>query len=312
MTTVKEQFKADLKKDPEDLEREADSARAGLEGTIDELMQQLSPAELLNQGISLMRSTGDHAFVRNLTNQVENNPIPAILAGVGLIWLIAASKQPSEHHGGSFTGTLGEKTGAARDKLSSATGSLKSSSRDAAERTRETGHQVAAGASDVMHRVGDASRHTVESARSGLRNAREGYTHMLSEQPLLVGALAVAAGAILGSLLPRTSAEDRVMGPWSDKGTDALKETAEVKLKEKQGKEDKSKDDSETATRSDASGDSSSQKASNKPASGASGGAGSSSGAGASQSDSQPPQLDPGSPGSGKDPNKVQPGTNNY
>lgn len=220
MTTAKEQFKNDLHRDPEDLEREADSVREDLEGTVNKLMHQLSPSELINRGISMFRNTGDFDFVRNLVSRVENNPIPTVLAGVSLIWLMSASSQPS----------------ASREKLSSATSSLKSTSHDAAERTREAGHQVAAGASGVMHRVSDASRHTAESARTGLRNAREGYTEMLREQPLLVGVLAVAAGAALGALLPRTSAEDRVMGELSDRGADALKEKTEEKLQESQGR----------------------------------------------------------------------------
>lgn len=273
MTTAKEQFKNDLQKDPEDLEREADGVREDLEGTFDKLLHQLSPSELLDQGISFVRNKGDFDFVRNLVRQVENNPIPAVLAGVSLIWLMTASRQPSVQHGESFSDTIGNKAGATREKVSSATSSLKSSSHDAAERARETGHQVATGASDVMHRVSDASRHTAESARSGLRNAREGYVQMLREQPLLVGVLAVAAGAALGTLLPRTSAEDRMLGGLSDKGTDTLREKAEDKLKEHQ---DKASPESE----------------------------------GASQSDPQPPQLDPASQGSGRDSSKSQPGTN--
>lgn len=290
MTTAKEQFKNDLHRDPEDLEREADSVREDLEVTVNKLMHQLSPSELINRGISMFRNTGDFDFVRNLVSRVENNPIPTVLAGVSLIWLMSASSQPS----------------ASREKLSSATSSLKSTSHDAAERTREAGHQVAAGASGVMHRVSDASRHTAESARTGLRNAREGYTEMLREQPLLVGVLAVAAGAALGALLPRTAAEDRVMGELSDRGADALKEKTEEKLHEAQGKASP-----ESAGSGDASVSStSSPTVTNKPASGVAGGGGSPAGPSASQSDPQPPQLDPASPGAGRDSNKTHPGTN--
>ncbi|MEX0603210.1 MAG: DUF3618 domain-containing protein [Marinobacter sp.] len=301
MTTVKEQFKSDLRKDPEDLEREADNARADLEGTIDELMQQLSPGELLNQGISLFRDKGDNAFVRNLTSQVENNPIPVVLAGVSLVWLMTASKQPPVHQGAGASGRIGEKAGAARDKLSSATSHLKSSTHNAADRTRETGHQVAAGASDMMHRVSDASRHTADSTRAGLRNAREGYSHMLHEQPLLVGALAVAAGAVLGSLLPRTSAEDRVMGHLSDSGIDAFKERAEEKMQEEQGKASEG-----SGASSDDSATTSAHRAANVPGTGSSGTVGT----GVGQSERQPPQLDPASSAADRESGKTHPGTN--
>jgi ElaB/YqjD/DUF883 family membrane-anchored ribosome-binding protein len=188
MTTIKEQFKNDLQKDPADLAREADGARENLEGTVDKLMHQLSPKELIDRGIAMVRNTGDLDFVRNVINRVETNPIPTALAGVGLIWLMTASSSPTPP------------------------------SHALAERTREAGHKVA------------------EGTRSGLREASNGYSELLNEQPFLIGALALAAGAALGALLPRTSVEDRAMGEWSDKGADAIKDKAEEKLQDLQGK----------------------------------------------------------------------------
>lgn len=343
-----EQMKKDLSRDPEDLAREADSARAHLEGTVDELMQQFAPGELMNKGISFIQSKADYDFLRNLTRQVENNPIPTILATVSLVWLMNASKQPSmhgkshmeSHNEESLTDRLGKKAAATRDKLSSATSNLGSSSHDAAERTRETGHRVAAGASDAMHRVSDASRNTADSARSGLRSAREGTTQMLRDHPLLIGALAGVVGAGLGSLLARTSAEDRAMGELSDRGTDAVMEKTEEKLHEAQEKVSP-----ETAGGSDASPGSSttSKTATNRPASGgsqraegspkaegspraegspmaqqqgsskaegSSGAVGAPNAAGARQPSITPPKLDPTSPGSSRDAGKPRPGTN--
>ncbi|MCL7945384.1 DUF3618 domain-containing protein [Marinobacter sp. ATCH36] len=280
MTTAKEQFKNDLKKDPADLEREADGAREDLEGTVDKLMHQLSPTELLNRGISMVRNTGDVDFIRNLVNRVESNPIPTVLAGVSLIWLITASSSPNSSSRGSAERT-----------------------RDAAERTREAGHKVAEGASDVMHRVRDSGRHTAENARSGLRDAREGYTQLLREQPLLVGILAVAAGATLGALLPRTSTEDRVMGDWSDRGTDAIKEKAEEKLQDLQGKA--SPDSAESYDTP--AGGMPSAKTTNKTTSSSTGGEDAPAATGAGQSAAPPP---PASPGSGSDSGKTHGGTN--
>lgn len=301
MTTATEQMKNDLRRDPEDLAREADNARKKLEGTVDELMQQFAPGELLNRGISFIRNKGDFDFIRNLTSQVENNPIPTVLTGVGLIWLMTASRQAPAHDGArakeSLTDRLGKKAGTTRDKLSSASSSLGSSSHSAAARTRETGHQVAAGASDAMHRVSDAGRNTAEKARSGLHNAREGSTQMLREHPLLIGALAVAAGAGLGSLMARTSAEDRVMGDLSDRGTDALKEKTEDKLHEQQDRASPEIAGSTDESKSSAP----SQATAGKPASGASHGDGAAAGTGARRPDPKPPQLDPGAPGTGSD-----------
>ncbi|MFN2361621.1 MAG: DUF3618 domain-containing protein [Marinobacter sp.] len=262
MTTEKEQFKNDLNKDPEDLKREADDAREDLEGTVEKLMHQLSPKELLNRGIEMVQNTGDVDFVRNLVNRVESNPIPTVLAGVSLIWLITASSSPNSSSRGAAERT-----------------------RDAAERTRDAGHKAAKG------------------ARSGLRDAHDGYTHLLSEQPLLVGVLAVAAGAALGALLPRTSTEDRVMGEWSDRGTDAFKERAEEKLQDLQGK---ASPDSAGSYDTPAGG-MPSAKATNKAASGSKVGEDAPAGTGPGPSAAPPP---PASPGSSSDSGKTHGGAN--
>lgn len=302
MNTAKEQLKNDLRKDPQELEQEADGVRADLEKTVDELMQQFSPSELLNQGMSLFRRKGNFDFVRNLNSQVQNNPIPTLLVGVGVIWLMSASKQPPVHEGASISDTIGKKLGATRDRLSAATGGLRSSSQGVAEHAREKGDQVARGAGDVVHRVGDASRNTSESVRSGIRNARDGYTQVLREQPLLVGVLAVAAGAALGALLPRTSTEDRMVGDLSDRGADALKEKTEEKLKAEQGKAA-----SESASDGDASATGTPpSRASSKAESGVSGEGGSPARTEDGQSSSRP---DPAPYGTGRDSDKTHHGT---
>lgn len=64
-------------------------------------------------------------------------------------------------------------------------------------------------ASDWAHdRYSDAARYGRERYRS---TARLAY-----ENPLLVGVVALAAGMIVGALLPRTRREDRTMGPLAD------------------------------------------------------------------------------------------------
>ncbi|MGL1190201.1 hypothetical protein ACSTLK_24155, partial [Vibrio parahaemolyticus] len=38
----------------------------------------------------------------------------------------------------------------------------------------------------------------------------------VTENPVLVGVVGLAAGLLLGSLLPRTRREDEAVGPWAD------------------------------------------------------------------------------------------------
>ncbi|CAA2158662.1 hypothetical protein MBRA_03925 [Methylobacterium brachiatum] len=42
----------------------------------------------------------------------------------------------------------------------------------------------------------------------------------MDDNPLLVGVVGVAAGLLLGALLPRTRQEDRNIGPWADEVRD--------------------------------------------------------------------------------------------
>ena len=57
-----------------------------------------------------------------------------------------------------------------------------------------------------LGQVGSAARHQVERARTG-------FEHMLEEQPLVLGAVAVALGAVLGATLPTSRVENRFLGP---------------------------------------------------------------------------------------------------
>jgi hypothetical protein len=61
------------------------------------------------------------------------------------------------------------------------------------------------------------------ASREGARGVRDGYSYLSQEQPLVLGAIAVAAGAAIGALLPATDAEDRWLGDASDDATDRLK-----------------------------------------------------------------------------------------
>ncbi|MFW5825027.1 MAG: hypothetical protein ACOCVV_08680 [Marinobacter sp.] len=223
MSTARDHFQEDMHKRPDQLAREADDVRADFEHTVEELMNQFSPGELFNQALSKFRGSGDSAFVQNLSAQIQNNPIPAILAGASLTWLMSASKQPPARPDQSSGGGLSS----ARDRFSSATDQVRSSTQMAKEGARERGHQAAAGASELKEKVSHTGQQAMESARSGARSARENYQYLLSEQPLLVGALAVAAGAALGAMFPRTQAEDRAMGEISDQQTGAMRQKAE-------------------------------------------------------------------------------------
>ncbi|MCJ2011441.1 hypothetical protein [Methylobacterium sp. J-076] len=54
----------------------------------------------------------------------------------------------------------------------------------------------------------------------GLRRSRTNVERFVEDNPLLVGVVGVAAGLLLGALLPRTRQEDRNIGPYADEVRD--------------------------------------------------------------------------------------------
>lgn len=259
MSTARDYLREDMEKRPEQLQREADEVRADMEHTVDDLVNRLSPGELINQAMAMFRNSGDNHFVRNLSNQVQNNPIPAILAGVSLTWLMAASKRPPAAATGSGA-SPGQTARQASEKLSSAKGSVAQSARDKQQQLAET-------ADGMKRRLGDASRHAMESTRSGAHAVQDTYQDLLREQPLVIGALAIAAGAALGAMLPRTRAEDETMGEISDQQKESVKQEAEKRAEEVK---ESAKSQSTTHSRVSGTQDSPAAGASGPPGSGAS------------------------------------------
>ena len=66
--------------------------------------------------------------------------------------------------------------------------------------------------SDAQDRI-VAAREQAYAARIAV--ARRG-TKLIEEKPLVAGAIGMALGAVVGAILPRTSAEDRIFGPERD------------------------------------------------------------------------------------------------
>ena len=96
MSTSMDNLRNDVHKPAEQLEREADSARSAVEGTLADLQQRLSPGEMVDRAMDMVKRHGGE-FGDNLLTQVRNNPIPTIIAGVGMAWLMAASKRRPPH-----------------------------------------------------------------------------------------------------------------------------------------------------------------------------------------------------------------------
>jgi hypothetical protein len=80
----------------EQLEREADQARAQLAGTLDELQQRLTPGQIVDQFTDYAREGPPADFLRNLAREIRENPLPVLFIGFGMAWLIIGSSRRAQ------------------------------------------------------------------------------------------------------------------------------------------------------------------------------------------------------------------------
>jgi ferritin-like metal-binding protein YciE len=73
-------------RNPDEIERDIEHTRAELAETLTTLGRRFSPNVLVDQGAYLLRDHGPE-LGRRLGTAIKRNPLPAVLIGVGLLWL---------------------------------------------------------------------------------------------------------------------------------------------------------------------------------------------------------------------------------
>src|SRR5690606_16477572 len=137
------EFRQDMHKAPDELEREIDMTRAELQATLEELEHRLSPSELLSELWGQVRRHGGE-FGGNLGHSLKENPVPALLTSIGIAWMMASNgRHPSRYDGNGR--------------------------RAASERIRESGGRLR----ERVHEAREAMRDRGDTAREGLMSARE-------------------------------------------------------------------------------------------------------------------------------------------
>jgi ElaB/YqjD/DUF883 family membrane-anchored ribosome-binding protein len=82
----------------------------------------------------------------------------------------------------------------------------------AGEWAHDTYERASSWASDTL---GQGSRR-LRSRTGQLGSAGQGIQRYVTQNPVMVGLVGLAAGLLLGSLLPRTRREDEMFGEWAD------------------------------------------------------------------------------------------------
>lgn len=80
-----------------EIEREVEATRARLSSAVEEVRERVSPGQLGEEALDYFRASGGRELLENLGQQIRDNPVPTILIGAGLTWMLLSSgrKTPS-------------------------------------------------------------------------------------------------------------------------------------------------------------------------------------------------------------------------
>lgn len=215
--------KDDAARASDDLERQADQIRADMDRTLDALERKFSPEQLIDRSLTYFREHGGE-LRQTLGATMRNSPIPIVLTLAGVTWLVASSYNKRQPPGQDLQSrfarsNVGQKLQAraatARERMQSAASSARQRF-SRSESSEEFGDYGSEGQSSGG-RFSGAMYSARDNARSRARQAQERLYTMIDEQPLVLGALAVAVGAIIGTAIPSTRYENRVLGSARDR-----------------------------------------------------------------------------------------------
>lgn len=239
----------DFDENAEQLRADIEDTRADMSVTINEIQERLSPEHLMGQVKETVRDATIGKVERvmdrvgetiadatepaleamgragttiketgmSVAGSMRRNPIPVALIGLGLGMLIVRSfrgngldyetRHTSPRTRQNFTGS-GAQYGATRDAHTGALNQVKETASNLADRSTTALSDLGAKAKDTAATLG---------TRCGT---------MLRENPLAMGAVAIAAGTAVGLALPSTRIESEYIGEASEKLVDQAQEVA--------------------------------------------------------------------------------------
>jgi ElaB/YqjD/DUF883 family membrane-anchored ribosome-binding protein len=196
---------------------------------------------------------------QRLVQQIRENPVPALLIGAGIAWLILDRSRADdwytwsqavyleedypgeelEEQAGEATESAGDrisgKLAGVRDKASQMAGQARQKLRQTGQHLRESarqrGQQFRERTSHAQHEMEDRIRGGYERAQERVKDS---YTRSQArlqqaadEHPLATGAACLGIGLLAGFLLPKTERENQWFGDVADSVKGRVKEAGE-------------------------------------------------------------------------------------
>ena len=249
----------------ERIKAEIEDTRAEMGQTINEIQERLSPERLMDQVKETVRDAtigkveramdkvGDkisnvtepaiEAMGRagetlketgySITSTVRQNPIACTLIGLGLGMYVVNRIRNADgrtsrmtSYGSDFESGMAKPMYAGKGRQYATSGEYAGASREYDSSKRGMFSQMADTAGGFAHDAGEKVSDLGHQAAEGARWAGRGIQRLMNENPLAVGAAAVAVGAAVGLALPTTRVEHEYMGEASEKLMDKAQQAA--------------------------------------------------------------------------------------
>jgi ElaB/YqjD/DUF883 family membrane-anchored ribosome-binding protein len=226
---------------PEEIRAEIERTRSEMSNTINSIQEKLSPENLKDQAQEIVRDA-TIGRVEQMTDQatqkvrsagdtimetIRQNPIPAVMVGIGLSWLVTASmtngsRQTYNNYQSRYgtNQTYGRQT---QSKVQEIAGDV-----------QDKAGQLVDDARNQVQNLSEEARERADEMAMRLQEQKEmaadRFTQILNDRPLAVAAAAFAVGAAIGLSLPETYRENQWMGEMRDNFVEKAQETTQTTI----------------------------------------------------------------------------------
>jgi ElaB/YqjD/DUF883 family membrane-anchored ribosome-binding protein len=164
----------------------------------------------------------------SIMETISRNPLPAALTGIGLawLWMSRSEDQPSyAYSSGAYNG---------RPYWQGDEGRTGRSGSSVVEQVQGAAGQVQDVAGEAVGRVADTAGQLADQAQYRAKRAGSRLQGMMDENPLMAGALAAAAGMVIGVAAPVTERENELLGETRDTFVRRAQDTAQETIEKVQ------------------------------------------------------------------------------
>lgn len=213
-------------REPAEIEQTLSETRERLDHRLGALQEKLKPRQLINDSLAYLQGGDGADLARDLFARVRSNPVPAAMIASGIAWLLVSKSrtgQPDDlilrerlrQAESGVSRTSEEDDASYGHRLAQARGRVFGLTQDVGETVSDYSERISGAISALGHAGGT-------SPGDKLRNSKAFVT-----SPLGLGAMAAAAGLVIGSIIPSSDYERQQLGTQADRLRSAGRKAAQ-------------------------------------------------------------------------------------